>query len=365
MSILNLHINGLRNIASAVIDCSSHFNLLSGDNAAGKTSALEAIYYLSTGKSFRTHHADRIIHYTQDKMTVFARLITHNGEISIGLQRTRNGALQIRVNEETVKSIADISHFLPVQFIGADSHRILSDGPKCRRQFLDWGLFYTCPTFYTQWKSFQKILLHRNAALKARAAHAELLIWNHEFAVAGEALDTLRQNYINQFLPFFRHMLASLLPSVSIDVQYSSGWDKNNALLSCLNQNVSRETLFGYSLYGPHRADLLLIADGLPAHDSLSQGQQKLVSYALRLSQGVHLQSTTEKTPIFLIDDLPSELDLEKRHLITKILSTIQAQVFITGIEAADLDEILLLHPENKMFHVKHGVISHSLYHYP
>ena len=355
MAIGLLHITHLRNILNASINCSPKFNLFYGDNAAGKTSVLEAIYYLSTGKSFRTHHHDRVIHHTEDQMTLFARLTSHSNEMPVGLQRLRDGSIQVRINDETVRSPADISHHLPVQFIGSNSHRILSDGPKPRRQFLDWGLFYTNPAFYPVWKSFHKALAHRNAALKANAHQDELLIWNHEFSALGETLNAMRQSYLDEFMPFFNEMMGFLLKESSVTVNYSPGWDTKTSLATCLLNNVSRETLIRHTLYGPQRADIAIGVNGLSAQDVLSQGQQKLVSYALRLAQGLHLQSTTEKTPIYLIDDLPSELDHEKRKLVTEILSRIQTQTFITGVKSDDLEEILALDPENKMFHVKHG----------
>ena len=340
-----------------MINCSPRFNIFFGDNAAGKTSILESIYYLSTGKSFRSRHHDRIILHTENQLTIFACLNLNKSEIPLGLQRIRDGSLQIKISEETVYSIAEISRYLPVQFIGSDSHRILSDGPKCRRQFLDWGLFHANPLFFTQWKAFQKLLMQRNAALKMRASRDELSIWNNEFSLVGEALNTLRQKYVDQFLPFFHKIAHVLLKDVLINIEYASGWDKNSSLEACLAQNVSRETFAGHSLFGPHRADLSITVNGLPAQDVLSQGQQKLVSYSLRLAQGLQLQSVSEKTPIYLIDDLPAELDTEKRHLVTEILSAINAQVFITGIESRDFAEIYSLHSDNQMFHVKHGAV--------
>ncbi|MCX7120351.1 MAG: DNA replication/repair protein RecF [Gammaproteobacteria bacterium] len=357
MSITSLKIVSFRNITNASLDCSSRFNLFFGDNAAGKTSVLEAIYYLSSGKSFRTRHHDRVVQYSQNQLTIFALMKSDNGEIPIGLHRAMNGTFQVRINEETIYSVAEISRYLPVQFIGSDSHRILSDGPKCRRQFLDWGLFHTNPLFYSQWKMFQKSLMLRNAALKARASRDELHIWNHEFSVVGEALNASRQAYAAEFAPIFQEIMRVLLNDITVDLLYSPGWDVSISLETCLNQNVSRETFVGHSLFGPHRADLAISVGGVPAEDVLSQGQQKLVSYALRLAQGIHLQSSAGKTPIYLIDDLPAELDPYKRHLVTEILSTIRAQVFITGIESSDLNEILALHRDNKMFHVKHGVV--------
>lgn len=357
MPISSLQISHLRNIISTNITCSPHFNLFFGDNAAGKTSLLEAIYYLGTGKSFRSNHHNHVIHSNENAFTIFAELTSDSVVLPIGVQRSRDGAMQIRINEENVKSIAEISQQLPIQLISSDSHRILSDGPKVRRQFLDWGLFHTNSLFFSQWKTFQKLLVQRNAALKARAPHDELLIWNHAFSVAGEALTTMRRAYLIEFLPFFNDIMGVLLNGVSITANYLQGWDEQYPLEGCLNKHVSRETIVGHSLFGPQRADLYLSANELPAHDALSQGQQKLVSYALRLAQGLHLQSITNKIPVYLIDDLPSELDAEKRALVTAILSGVNAQVFITGIESSDLEPILALCGENRMFHVKHGVV--------
>lgn len=357
VNITSLQITQLRNIRNIQIECAPQFNLFFGDNAAGKTSVLEAIYYLSTGKSFRTHHHNHVIQQSEDQLMLFAHLHSNDMSLQIGLQRLRDGSLQIRFNEETLHSIAEISYALPIQFIGSDSHCILSEGPKYRRQFLDWGLFYTNPFFYSQWKTFQKILTQRNAALKARAPRNELLIWNEQFVKAGEALNVLRKAYLDDFLPVFNKIAFVLLENVSILIDYLPGWDRNITLETCLNQNVSRETMIGHSLYGPHRADLVLTANELPVQDGLSQGQQKLVSYALRLAQGLYLQSCTSKTPIYLIDDLPSELDPKKRILVTEILVSLCAQVFITGIESHALQEICDQHHENKMFHVKQGVI--------
>lgn len=354
MSLTTLQITHLRNIVSSTIRCSSQFNLFFGDNAAGKTSLLEAVYYLSMGKSFRTHQHEHVIHHTENAVTLFGQF----DETPVGLQRSRNGSMQIHINAEKVSTAAQISRRFPVQFIGSDSHRVLSDGPKCRRQFLDWGLFHTNPLFYDHWKTFQKILAQRNAALKARASQKELSAWNNEFAEIGETLHALRKNYLADFLPFFEKIIMILLADINISLEYIAGWDQDIALASCLNQNVSRETMVGHSLYGPHRADLSILTNQSPAVDVLSQGQQKLVSYALRLAQGLHLHSITEKAPIYLIDDLPSELDAQKRMCVVEILSQLQAQAFITGIEACDLQDILLLNNNNQLFHVKHGVIS-------
>ena len=361
MPIQSLQITQFRNVLSATIECSPRFNLFYGDNGAGKTSMLEAIYYLSLSKSFRTSHIDRLIYDNRENFVVFSRLLHNNVSIPIGIQRSRHAGSIVHINEETIRSTAEVSRYLPIQFIGSDSHRILTDGPKTRRQFLDWGLFYTKPDFFILWKRFQKTLDHKNAALKARAPKDEIIIWNQQFTQLAESLHTMRQDYINAFLPFFNQIIAALLGTNQIQLCYSPGWDTSDSLLFCLEKNIFREIQIGHTLFGPHRADLMVTCEQTAAQDVLSQGQQKLVSYALRLAQGLHFQTATNEFPIYLIDDLPSELDSQKRNLVTSILNKIDAQVFITGIERADFEEILASDCQNRMFHVKHGVVSACL----
>lgn len=361
MPIQSIHITHFRNVIEAKIECASHFNIFFGENGAGKTSILEAIYYLSQSKSFRTSQLDRLIHENADNFVVFTQLLQDTVLIPIGIQRSRT-ASAAHVNYTPVKSVADITRHLPILFIGSDSHRILTDGPKVRRQFLDWGLFYTNAEFFTIWKQFNKTLHHRNAALKARAPFDEIAVWNQQFASLAESIHQLRKNYLVSFLPFFNEIISAFLDSVQITLVYSPGWDDTRSLLSALGDNYFRELHIGHTLFGPHRADLLVLINNTPAFDILSQGQQKLVSYALRLAQGLHFQSVTQQSPIYLIDDLPSELDSHKRKMVTAILSKIDAQVFITGIEQADLGEIMAKNGQNKMFHVKHGgVLSHAV----
>lgn len=357
MSIRSLSITHFRNIQQTGITCSPFFNLFYGNNAAGKTSVLEAIYYLTAAKSFRTHHHDRLILTGADSLTLLAEMQLDQLTI-LGLSRSRNTALNIRLNGESIRSVASISQLLPIQFIGSDSHRLLSDGPKERRQFIDWGLFHVKPLFFNVWKNFQSILMQRNAALKANASKSELQIWNDAFSAAGEALNTMRIDYITSFKGVFNEIIHAFLPTVSISVDYFTGWDSDITLAACLSANVPRETFAGHSLFGPHRADLLLTVNDLPVEDCLSQGQQKLVSYALKLAQGIHLQNMANKSPVYLIDDLPSELDTEKRSLVSHILASLNAQVFITGINPDDLMGFAKLNNESKLFHVKQGAIT-------
>jgi len=356
VSIQSLDISNFRNIKSAKINCSPDFNLFCGENAAGKTNLLDAIYYLSNGKSSQTTLNEAIIHENENQLTLIARILKNNS--ILGVQRFQTGSKIIRIDANTTTQ-SELSLKLPVLFISANSHYILTDGPRIRRQFLDWGLFHTNKMFYSEWKKYQKLISHRNAALKSRVSKNELSIWNIALAESGESLHAMRKQYCFDFLHYF-NIVLNYFKLTFVDIYYDQGWDSNASLISCLENNYFRELHSAHTLSGPHRADLKLSIKNFPAEHKLSQGQQKLVSYALRFAQGLHFHSLTNQSPIYLIDDLPSELDTKNRDIAMRFLINLNAQVFLTAINTVSFNNLLKTDSVVNMFHVKHGEILQS-----
>ena len=361
-----LQIQHFRNINHINIELGPGFNVFYGENGAGKTSLLEAIYYLSHGKSFRTHITDRVIQSGQDRMSIFAKLHGTNQQlIPIGFERLANGNKRLRLNGETATSLAEITRKLPVQLIRTDSYRYFHDGPKTRRQFLNWGLFHVEHRFLSCWRQFHHVLQQRNACLKARTSNKEIQAWDPEFARLATEIDKICRNYIESLQPALNHILARVLTDIDapLTLRYQRGWPEDADLETLLRSKIHKDRQFGYSQYGPQRADLQLFCNNTPADDYLSQGQQKLAAYALYLAQGLVMAQQTDSAPIYLVDDLPSELDPKKRSIITGVLAEIDAQVLITGITQADLADIIEISsfPAEQMFHVEHGSIIHSI----
>lgn len=359
MYISSVGINCFRNIHKQSLQLSPSFNIFVGDNGAGKTSLLEAIYYLGMGRSFRTHLTSRVVEHSQDSLMLTASIIEQSGRDSfVGIERMRGGERTIKLNREIQTSIAPIAHMIPLQLISVDSYRYFSDGPKERRSFLDWGVFHMNSEFLALWQSYNRVLKQRNTALKSNLPQSEVSIWDNEYICLSEDIDALRAIYINAFKKIYNDIFLKLLPCFNTaEIRYKRGWMKDRALKGLLNEHFSRDLAFGYTQEGPHRADLQLYIDKCPADDILSQGQLKLAAYALHLAQGVLLKQQTGKTPIYLIDDLPSELDTKKQSLVLDIIKELNAQVFITAITADTLQD-LQEHPQSSMFHVKHGLIN-------
>lgn len=354
MSVLqHLEAHDFRNLLDVRVDFSSRFNIFYGDNGSGKTSLLEVIYYLGLARSFRTHLPNRLINHHADYFTLFGQVVHHQAVIAIGIQRQRDSASQIHIAGKPVSSTVELAQLLPLQLLDANAHELLTAEAKTRRQFLDWGVFHVEPTFWPCWQRVERILKQRNAALKLSAGKNQIQAWDDEFIHASYALHQLRTHYLQDFIPEFTCLLDKLLPDYEVSVHYQAGWPMQEELGVVLQRSLEHDYRLGYTRFGAHRADLQLRLDEIPAKDVLSQGQQKLVAYALRLAQGALLQRRA-KHCVYLIDDLPSELDAHKRHAILTLLTSFQAQLFLTGIAPQGFADLFAAR-EASWFHVEQG----------
>lgn len=358
----SLQVNNFRNLTDVKLECTPTCNLFYGANGSGKTSLLEAIYYLGLGRSFRTHLLSRVIKHNSDQFTLFG--VAHPG-VGIGVERARNGRVKMRIAGQDVTSRAECAQLLPLLLFNQNSFELLTAGPHYKRKFIDWGLFHVEPTFLQLWKNANRALLQRNAALKSCGLGANIsrhagVLWNKELARESEAMHQMRQTYVAELLPWVQQLVARVLGDVTVgevSFKYYPGWDLDRNLESLLADNLDRDCKMGFTQYGHHRADLKICFNGVPAQDVLSRGQQKLLVFALGVAQGLLLREHTGKNCVYLIDDLPAELDPKKRTLIAEVLRDLAgAQIFVTGLERSVLSE-LSAHPESRMFHVEHGKI--------
>jgi DNA replication and repair protein RecF len=353
----HISIHHLRNLSAVDLYPSPKINLLCGPNGSGKTSFLEALYLLGLGRSFRHHLNSRLIQHEQAQFQLHAKVASSNGDTAIGLAKQRDGQTVMRLAGNPVSSIVPFAELLPIQLLYPDGHSLLRDLPKLRRQFIDWGLFHVEHLFYNHWQRAQRAIKQRNAALRAKVSLSEATIWDHELCSVSEHIDNSRSRYIEKLIPLLNSFLETLLPETPLTVNYYRGWSHELSLSEVLGKQYHRDQDIGYTQFGPHRADIHFRTQGHSARDTLSQGQHKTLIYALRLAQGALLHFETNRAPLYLIDDLPAELDETKLKLVVDCLDKINAQVFITGTEAKYF-EPLNQYLDFKMFHVKHGCIN-------
>lgn len=353
MRLSDLQITHFRNLEKVQLTPSTGVNLILGDNASGKTSLLEAIYYLSHVRSFRTQFVTDLIQRETPYLQLVARIENgHNKILPIGIRRSRNKS-EIRVNKQPVKRVSDIAAQFPVLAIHPDSYRLISGSPSQRRQYIDWGVFHVEHGFFKAWQRFKKALLQRNAALKSKQKFDICELWNAEICKSADYIDQLRKQYFENLLPYLNRLNLLFFPDDVVSIDYKRGWPIDKDLLVILEDNLQKERLKGYTYYGPHRADINIKVNNQSAQTCISRGQQKTLVALMRLAQAMHFSDATNMPCVVLYDDLAAELDSQHRTKILSVLSTMNIQLFLTAIEDQQLD--LSAWKMKKKFHVEHG----------
>jgi DNA replication and repair protein RecF len=363
MPLTFLTIHHFRNISAASVVLHPNVNLFFGENGAGKTSVLEAIAMLAHGKSFRSHKLKPLIQQGAAGVTAFGRLTDELGEEHrVGVERTQRGADQFRINGRPVLSAAVLAHLIPLQTIFSDTFALLGGGPGERRQFLDWLVFHVEHEFMGCWRRLRQALKQRNSLLRSGRITPDLLApWDLELSRQGSLLDGYRSRVFALFQAEVTQLLTSISAFDGLSIEYVRGWDAQTALEDALHQQLERDRHLGHTSVGPHRADLKIRLGKLAAEEVLSRGQQKLLVCALRISAARVYFAQTGRRCVFLIDDLPSELDPENRRRLAGWLQALDGQVFITGVDRRDLESCWQeLAVPRKVFHVEHGQVTAS-----
>ncbi|MFM2480755.1 DNA replication/repair protein RecF [Celerinatantimonas sp. YJH-8] len=352
MTIQVLQTTQFRNISSAKIDCHPQLNAIVGDNGSGKTSLLEAIYLLGFGRSFRSSKIRRIVNHQCAELILFAQSDEHR----IGLKKQIDGTTLLRIDGETVRTQAALSKLLPVQLIHPEGYGVINGSPKYRRAYLDWGVFHVEPLFQNIMHRYKRLLKQRNALLKRRASFREVHIWDRELVTIAEQIKTMREEYFAKIVPTITEITADFLPEYQFRFDLYCGWNEEESLAQFLESQYPRECQLGYTLAGPHKADIRIKTEQGNAAECVSRGQLKLLVCALLLAQGQYAFRVLHKPTIYLIDDFAAELDPNKRALLANYLQSNQAQVFITAIEQQMLEGFNLT--DGHLFHVKQGVVT-------
>ena len=364
MSLSRLQINRVRNLGQVYLQDLQQVNVFHGCNGSGKTSVLEAIHLLGMARSFRGSSAKSLISHGKTDCVVYGQVNSpgHPAPVPLGIQRSIEGDVQIKVSGTALRSVAQLVEHLPLQVINADSFDLLTGAPGARRRYLDWGVFHVEHRFLEQWQRFQRCIKQRNKLLRhGKIQPQELAVWTRDLATSGAAIGEYRKEYFKLLVPRFKGIVGQLVPSLAagLELRYHQGWDRQASYAEALQNSLATDTEHGYTHVGPQRADIRVLLDGHLAAETLSRGQQKLVVCGLKLAQGQLVTEQGKGCCTYLVDDLPSELDLQHSRQVCELLASMEAQVFITCVDRA---AIAAVWPADKagmtMFHVEHGSVS-------
>jgi len=346
MGLKSLTISELRCFENANIEPSPGLNLVTGKNASGKTSLLEAIFLLGRGRSSRAARREAAIREGLDRLRIMGRL--EDGR-ALGVEVMR-GAWSARAGGEPVTQLADLAALLPVQLLDPEVHRLVQEGPGERRRYLDWATFHVKPEFLATWRSYQRALRQRNAALKSSQGRAAIEAWEPALVESGRTLDTLRTE-TTRLLAGPVHEAAERLLGAALRLEYRPGQGAGQDLAEALAVTRERDRRAGMTQVGPHRADLSLFLDDHRARGWVSRGQQKLVAAAMVLGQARLLGSHWGTRGVLLVDDPAAELDRQRCEALLSLISELPFQVFLTALDAESLPGLVA----QRTFHVEQG----------
>lgn len=356
-AVARLEIAAFRNIRRAALDPAPGANYLVGPNGGGKTSLLEALHLLASGRSFRSALVDPLI--THGCGTAVLRAELADGP-ALGLEKFRRGGHRLKLGGAPQRNWDQAARALPVQLIDAGSFQLLDGAPNVRRRFLDWGVFHVEQSFVGDWRTARRCLANRNRLLRRSVPDAgELAAWDRELCRAADRVDAARRAGFERLAPLFEAECGALearLPAVAL--AYRRGWDPERELAAELERGRAADIRLGASRHGPHRADLEIKVEGRRAAEVLSRGQQKLLACALRIAQGRLLAAASGRDCVYLVDDLASELDRGNRRRVLDRLRAQKGQLFVTCVDRSLLDPACFAAPGASLFHVEHGRIS-------
>jgi DNA replication and repair protein RecF len=357
MKLIQLQANNLRNLSNISLDLDPGLNLFCGSNGSGKTSLLESVYYLGTGRSFRGTQIDPLIRHGEASCLAVGTVLAQDEQIiRLGVQRDEAGRRLIRVNGETRRHASDLARYLPSLLLGPSTVELLTGAPGLRRNFLNWGVFHVKPQFSELWREGTRILRQRNAVLRDGGSVKELEVWTKSLSEVGDQIHAARLDYFESFLPVFTDTYRFLMQLEGVKCSYRRGWDQEKLLLDVFNDQLGSDRQRRFTQSGYQRADIRLTIEGSPVAQICSRGELKLLSWAMVLAQGIVLSQKENSNAIFLVDDLAAELDEQHQDAIAQLLMQQGGQVLVTGTDSKRLKG-LWGKVSRKLFHVEQGEI--------
>jgi len=347
-----------RNLGKLSIEPGRAFNVVHGDNGAGKSSLLEAIYYLGALRSFRGAKAEDLVELGEDQARIKARISGAAAPRAYQATLHRRRARELKLDDKRPRSIG-LWHASIQMVLFHPGHLTLASGSaEPRRTFLDRVLEQLDPTYGATLVSYQKALRSRNRLLKSDSPDPRSIrAFDEILASAGAIIATTRSRLVADIAPLTEKAYAEVVgEEVPLRVEYRPRVPPSvQAIREALDRAYEKDLARGYTADGPHGDDLALdIADRAPARHHASQGQQRAIVLALKVAELEVLSRRTKKTPILLLDDVSSELDRTRNRRFFALLARLGGQVFLTTTHP----EFILLDEDRVDFAVVHGVVA-------
>lgn len=358
MKIASLNIKNFRNYENLKVDFDDKVNVFIGKNAQGKTNLLESIFYCCIGKSFKSCKDKELIKWNEESSHIKLNCQKKYRDIDIEINLNKTQKKSIKINSLPIKKIADLIGEINIVFFSPQELKLVRESPDERRKFMDIDISQNNKRYFYQLSRYEKILANRNKLLKfsqtIETVKETIDIWDRALIVAAKFIAFERQKFIEQISPYSQKAHSyisggkenlSLLYKCGCNVALDENFEKNMDKL--LKKNLEKDYKLGYTSIGIHRDDIDIFLNDTEVKNFGSQGQQRTVALALKLAELENMYNINGEYPILLLDDVFSELDIDRQNRLLKFVG--RTQTFITCTDERKID--------GKLYYIEDGKI--------
>jgi DNA replication and repair protein RecF len=337
MYLKKLSLTGFKNYQTVNYTFSDKINCFVGNNGAGKTNLLDAIYYLSFCKSYFNPIDTQNIRHGDDFFVINGLYIRNDESVeNVQCIQKRNNRKKFLFNKKEYDRLADHIGNFPLVMISPYDRDLINDGSEIRRKYIDSVISQFDKVYLDDLISYNRVLVQRNSLLKSFAEKQffdpkSLEIWDTQMMSLGTKIFDKRNEFLMRFIPIFQHYFSFISSAhEKVDIIYQSQLSENS-YSSLLASSIDRDRSAQFSTVGIHKDDLDFRISGYPIKKFGSQGQQKSFVIALKLAQFDYTRNIKGFKPVLLLDDIFDKLDdLRVEQLITLVSENNFGQVFIT-----------------------------------
>lgn len=357
MLVRTLQLRDFRGYTELDLELGDGLTVLLGDNGQGKTNLLEAIGFVAGLGSFRGAPDDAMVRSGCEVAIIRCGLEASDGrEVLVECEIARSGRNRVKVNRQNLARTRDLVGILPVTVFSPDDLELVKGTPSLRRRWLDDALVARHRRHDVLRVDLEKILRQRNALLKQARGRLSgdisttLEVWDTKLAAVGDELRTQRIAMLSLLAPLLSRAYDAVATApADVQATYSSSWAQES-LLEALAEARSDDLRRGVTTVGPHRDEVVLTLEGIPARTQASQGEQRSLALALRLATDAAVRESGVGRPVVLLDDVFSELDPTRASALLRVLP--ETQRMLTSAAGLPADA----HPD-RVLHIVNGTV--------
>lgn len=347
MHLQKITLVNFKNFEFQTFDFKEEINCFVGNNGVGKTTVLDAIYYLSFAKSYFNPAATQNIKHSEEFFMIEGEYRINDKIDNVVCSLKRGNKKVVKRNGKVYEKFSEHIGFLPLVIISPGDSDLIVEGSDTRRKFMDNVISQSDKLYLQTIIKYNKVLAQRNSLLKYFAANRtfdalNLKVYDEQLESYGSIIFKRRTEFLEVFIPIFKERYAAISSSKEqVSLVYKTQLDEGS-LLELFAQNMERDRLLQYTSVGIHKDDLSFEIDGYPIKKFGSQGQQKSYLIALKLAQFDFIKSQANIKPILLLDDIFDKLDdLRVEQLINLVNNDEFGQLFISDTHKQRTEDVV------------------------